>query len=77
MKQGVSLETARAAKPNAARIFDSLVGDSVAVGITRIGNAGFGLKVNLTSEPPAGAHLPDEVDGVPVQVTVVCKIRKR
>jgi hypothetical protein len=77
MKKGVSLESARAAKQFAAETFAPLVGEEVAVGITRVDDEGFGLKVNLTSEPGLDVQLPDEVAGVPVLVEVVGRIRKR
>ena len=77
MKKGVSLESARAAKQRAAQVFVPLVGEEVTVGITRLGEDSFALKVNLTSEPGRDVELPDEIEGVPVQVEVVGKIRKR
>ena len=77
MKKGVSLESARAAKQRAAQVFVPLVGEEVAIGITHLGDDAFGLKVNLTSEPGQDVELPDEVEGVPVRVEVVGKIRKR
>ena len=77
MKKGVSLESARAAKQRAAQVFGSLVDEEVAVGITRYGEDSFGLKVNLTSDPVETVELPDEVEGVPVQVEVVGRIRKQ
>ncbi|HUG90185.1 MAG TPA: hypothetical protein VML55_05100 [Planctomycetaceae bacterium] len=77
MKRGVSLEAARAAKQRAADVCSALVGDEVAVGITRVGDDGFGLKVNLTSDPGGDIQFPDEVEGVPVQVEVVGRIRKQ
>ncbi len=77
MKKGVSLESARAAKRRAAQVFVPLVGEEVAVGITRLDNDCFCLKINLTSAPDPDVELPDEVEGVPVQVEVVGKIRKR
>jgi hypothetical protein len=77
MKKGVSLDSARAAKKRAAEIFAPLVGEEVAVGITAADDEGFGLKVNLTTEPHPDVQLPDEVEGVPVRVEVVGKIRKR
>lgn len=77
MKKGVCLKSARAAKERAAQIFLPLVGEEVAVGITRLGEDSFALKVNLTSEPGQDVELPDEIEGVPVQVEVVGKIRKR
>ena len=77
MKEGASLESVRAAKPRAAAVFLPLVGEEVAVGITCLGEDRFALKVNLTSEPGQDVELPDEIEGVPVQVEVVGKIRKR
>jgi hypothetical protein len=77
MKKGVSLESARAAKQRAAQVFLPLVGEEVAVGITRLDHDHFCLKINLTSAPDRDVELPDEVEGVPVQVEVVGKIRKR
>jgi hypothetical protein len=77
MKKGVSLESARAAKRRAAQVFAPLVGEEVAIGIARLDNDRFCLKINLTSEPDQDVELPDEVEGVPVQVEVIGKIRKR
>ena len=77
MKKGVSLKSARAAKQRAAQVFAPLVGEEVAVGITHLDDDGFALKINLTSEPSQDVKLPDEIEGVPVQVEVVGKIRKR
>ncbi len=76
MNKGVDLVFARAAKKCAAQIFAPLVGEEVAVGITRVEDA-FVLKVNLTSDPGEDVELPDEINGVPVQIEVVGKIRKR
>lgn len=70
-----SLAKARAAKPVAERVFSGLVG-GVAVGITRIGDV-YGLKINLTTSPPPGLQLPQEIDGVPVRIEVVGVIEKR
>ncbi|HUG91881.1 MAG TPA: hypothetical protein VML55_13670 [Planctomycetaceae bacterium] len=42
-----------------------------------MGEDGFGLNVNLTSDPGGDVELPDEVEGVPVQVEGVGNIRKR
>jgi hypothetical protein len=69
-----TLDQARAAKPRALNEFrrkTSVVG----VGITRVGN-GYGVKVNLAAAPAANVNLPDKIDGVPVCVEVVGKIRK-
>lgn len=46
------------------------------VGITRV-EAGFCLKVNLSVRPRAGVPVPEEIDGVPVRVEVVGRIRAR
>jgi hypothetical protein len=45
------------------------------VGITRIGG-GYGVKVNLDIPPDPEIDLPETIDGVPVRVEVVGKIRK-
>jgi len=71
-----SLKAAQAAKRRAASVFGRLVGD-VAIGIMKLDEDQFGLKVNLTEEPPTGISLPDEIEGVPVKVEVVGRIRKR
>ena len=68
-----TLDQARAAKAKAVELFSALA-PVVGVGITRIGE-GYGLKVNLERKPPTA--LPIEVDGVPVRVEVIGKIRKR
>jgi hypothetical protein len=73
---GTSLKEAQAAKSQAARVFEPLVGE-VAVGIVPLGGDRYGLKVNLTTQPAEGVSLPDEIEGVPVQVEVVGRIRKR
>ena len=64
-----TLEEARKAKPRALELFEPLAA-VVGVGVTRLGE-GYGLKVNLESNPPAGTPLPADVDGVPVRVEVV------
>ena len=69
------LDRARAAKARAHKVFSKLA-DVVGVGITTIGSE-YGLKVNVSSPPPSSTTLPKEVDGVPVRVEVVGKIRKR
>ena len=70
-----TLDRARAAKARAHKVFSKLA-DVVGVGITTIGSE-YGLKVNVSSPPPSSTTLPSEVDGVPVRVEVVGKIRKR
>ncbi len=69
-----TLESVRAAKPAAQKVFAALA-DVAGVGITRIGD-GYGVKVNLRAAPAAGVVLPAEVEGVPVRVEVVGTIRK-
>lgn len=76
MNNGQPLAQARAAKPKALAVFQNLLGD-VAVGITAVGGGLYGLKINLTSAPTKGLALPQQIDGVPVQVEVVGRIRKR
>ena len=76
MNPGATLEHARAAKCEAARVFRELVGE-VAVGIVSLGHDQYGFKVNLATEPAEGISLPAEVDGVPVRVEVVGTIQKR
>ena len=71
-----NLKEAQAAKSRAAKVFGDLVGD-VAIGIMKLGDDRFGLKVNLTEEPAEGLSLPDEIEGVPVTVEVVGRIRKQ
>lgn len=73
MAESSALDKARAAKERAHKVFSKLA-DVVGVGITTVGSE-YGLKVNLSSEPTK--DLPKEVDGVPVKVEVVGKIRKR
>ena len=63
-----TLDEARAAKPRAQAVFENLA-EVIGVGIMRVGD-GYGLKVNLSELPPTMAHLPTEVDGIPVRVKV-------
>jgi hypothetical protein len=72
---GSTLEQARAAKGRALEVFGAL-GTVVGVGLTRV-DGGYGVKVNLESAPPAGTRLPDAVDGVPVRVEVVGRVKKQ
>jgi hypothetical protein len=69
------LEQARAAKGRALELFGTLA-TVVGVGLTRV-DSGYGVKVNLESAPPAGTQLPNAVDGVPVQVEVVGRLKKQ
>jgi hypothetical protein len=72
--QASTLEEARQAKPRALALFTPLA-SVVGVGIMRIGD-GYGLKVNLRSQPPPDARLPAVVDGVQVRVEVVGQPQK-
>jgi hypothetical protein len=69
------LDRARAAKARAHAVFSKL-GEVVGVGITTIGSE-YGLKINLATPPKTSTELPTEVDGVPVRVEVVGRIRKQ
>jgi hypothetical protein len=71
-----TLKDAQAAKAQAAQVFRELVGE-VAVGITKLADDQFALKVNLTEQPRPGVNLPQEIQGVPVKVEVVGRIRKQ
>ncbi len=71
-----SLKDVRAAKTEAAQVFAALVGE-VAVGVMRLADDSYGLKVNLTSQPNKKVVLPSNIAGVPVMVEVVGKVRKR
>ena len=70
-----TIEQARAAKPAAMRAFAPLA-PVVGVGIAKV-RGGYGVKVNLASKPRRGVLLPESVEGVPVEVEVVGRIRKR
>jgi hypothetical protein len=69
-----TLEEARAAKQKAYEAFRACA-KVAGVGISRIAG-GYGVKVNLEEPAPEGVVLPDSIDGVPVRVEVVGKIRK-
>ncbi|MFW6028340.1 MAG: hypothetical protein ACOC9Q_02315 [bacterium] len=73
----MSLNVARAAKSRVGQVFGELVGEEVAVGVTRLRDDGYAVRVNLPKDPGEGVGLPDEVEGVPVEVQVVGRIRKR
>jgi hypothetical protein len=69
------LDRVRAAKAHARAVFSKLA-DVVGIGITTI-DSKYGLKINLASPPANPSELPTEVDGIPVRVEVVGRIRKR
>ena len=69
------LEAARAVKEKAQIVFARL-GRVCGVGITRRDNT-YAVQVNLEEELAADCQCPDEIDGVPVVVHVVGRIRKQ
>ena len=72
--KAASLAEARAAKEKLSRA----VGERPevnGVGITKV-RKGYAVKLNL-SEDVVGEPMPEEIDGVPVQVEVVGPISKR
>ena len=76
MTKGVKLKKAQDTKQKASTVFRDLVGEEVAVGLTKLADQSFGLKINLQYSPEIGLVMPREVDGVPIQVEVVGEIRK-
>lgn len=72
---GPAIDQVRAVKPRAMRVFKKS-GALVGIGISRQGS-GYGLKINLSHAPKPGQDLPTQIDGVPVQLSVVGPIRKR
>jgi hypothetical protein len=70
----VSLERARQAKAEVLRRFGDMAG-LVGVGITKIGGE-YAVKVNLVGRSTRAKSLPDDIDGVAVQVEVVGQPRK-
>ena len=69
-----TLDEARAAKRKAA-VRLARVPQVNGIGVVRL-RAGYGLKVNLAEAVAAGT-VPEAVDGVPLQVAVVGRIRRR
>lgn len=70
-----TLDEVRAVKREAQGAFERLA-KVAGVGITRIG-PGYGLKVNLESEPDVIVTLPKAIKGVPVRVEVVGALKKQ
>jgi hypothetical protein len=69
-----TLDEARAAKARALEVFRRLA-PVAGVGITTI-DGGYGVRVNLREPPAPGVELPEQINGVPVQVRVVGAIHK-
>lgn len=75
MPKSVTLHQARAAKAAALARFGNA--PSVAgVGITAV-PSGYGVKLNFNEQPPRELLVPDEINGVPLIVSVVGKATKR
>lgn len=71
----VTRDQARAAKTRARELFAG-AGALAGVGITRVAG-GYAVKVNLSEPLPEGMDVPATVDGVPLRVEVVGRIRRR
>jgi len=71
----VSLAQARAAKARALAVFGAY-GEVVGVGLVRLADGSYGIKVNFREAPSAPESLPAAVDGVPITIEVVGRIRK-
>ena len=69
------LEAARAVKEKAAKIMKRF-GQVSGIGITRRKGV-YAVKVNLEDEPAKGEEIPEQIDGVPLVVCTVGKIRKQ
>ena len=73
-KADEQLEAARAVKEKASRIM-ARFGHVCGVGITRREGV-YAVQVNLEDEPTHREQIPEQIDGVPVVVRTVGKIRK-
>lgn len=69
----VSYQRAQATKHHASEVFRRF-GPVNGVGVTQT-DEGFAVKINFEREPENRASMPSTVDGVPVTVDVVGKIR--
>ena len=69
-----TLDEARAAQ---AKVLAAFSNNRSVVGVGIIWNDdGYAPNVNLAKPPPPNAHLPETIDGVPIEVEVVGTIRK-
>lgn len=75
MVNRASIQLARSAKQRALELLGDLPG-LVGIGLCKVGD-GYGLKVNLEAAPPRRARVPKSIDGVPVNVQVVGRLRPR
>jgi len=70
-----TLEAARRAKAKAHAIFSGF-GAVCGVGLT-MANGVHAVKVNLETAPEDASSMPDSIDGIPVVVCVVGRIRRQ
>lgn len=68
------LARARRAKEHAKELLGGRA-DLAGIGISRVG-AGWAVKVNLSRADAEAAAIPAEIDGVPVVVAVVGRVRR-
>jgi hypothetical protein len=73
--QGPSIDEARAAKVKAIQMLKD-VPTVVGVGIAKFAQ-GYCLKINISQDVGDVQSLPQSIDGVPVHVEVIGRIRKR
>lgn len=71
----VSYERAKRAKRHASDVFGQF-GPVNGIGVTKT-DSGFAVKVNFEREPEDPTGIPSTIDGVPVQIEVVGKIRAK
>lgn len=74
MAISVTLQDARNAKPKALAVF-SKIADVAGVGITS-NDGGYGLKINLKSQPHSDVVLPTHIAEVPLIIEIVGTTRK-
>jgi hypothetical protein len=71
----IPLQEARAAKERAKKMFRQF-GKVNGIGITKQGDS-YAVQVNFEETPGKGTPLPQDIDGVPVVVHVIGRIRKQ
>ena len=71
----IPLQEARAAKERAKKMFRRF-GKVNGIGITKQGDS-YAVQVNFAESPEKQVSLPTDIDGVPVVVHVVGRIRKQ
>lgn len=73
MKSMTQIEAARSAKQKAAELFRN-VPQLAGLGITKIGRH-FAIKLNLNGPVSKDVEIPHDIDGIPIKVEFVGKIR--